>query len=73
LEEIENELVPEQERGKYIIGSFIDVICLPDNDCAGTQKDYKNVVIYTNPGKGGARYDKIKWNRHECGKKLGIH
>jgi len=67
LKKIENELVPVPERGKYKIATFIDLMCSPQNDCRGTQEDWKNVVIYTNSGKTGARYDVIKWTRNECG------
>ncbi len=73
LKEIEEELVPRAVRRKYIIGSFIDVDCLPNHDCAGTQEDWEKLVIYANSGEGGARYELIKWNRHECGEKLGFH
>jgi len=67
LKRIENELVSVPERGKYKMGTFIDLMCPPPNDCWGTQEDWKNVVIYTNSGKTGARYDVIKWTRDECG------
>lgn len=73
LEEIEDELVPKPERGKFKMGAFLDITCLPENDCAGTQEDWENVVIYKNSGKVGARYEVIRWDRAECGQKLGIH
>ena len=75
LKGIENELAPVTERGEYVIGTFIDIVCVPgDDDCpAGTQEDWKNVTIYTNAGKTGARYGEIHWNRDECGPRIGLH
>jgi hypothetical protein len=73
LKDIEDELVPKTERGKFIIGTFLNIVCLPQNDCAGTQADWENVVIYKNAGETGTRYEEIRWNRDECGQKLGIH
>ncbi|HTU34616.1 MAG TPA: hypothetical protein VMF66_12510 [Candidatus Acidoferrum sp.] len=70
LEQIENELVPLSDRGKYVMGTFLDLICIPVNDCAGTEEDWKKVSIYTNSGDGGANYALIHWNRKECGKRL---
>ncbi|MFZ0521069.1 MAG: hypothetical protein WAL95_08605 [Candidatus Acidiferrales bacterium] len=73
LQEINEELVPEKERGEYIMGTFLNIICLPDDDCAGVQEDWGQLVIYRNSGEKGTRYEQIKWNRAECGAKLGIH
>lgn len=74
LNGIEDELVPVAERGKYVMGTFLDFTCLWGDDCgAGTQEDWENVVIYRNAGKNGARYCVIKWTRHECGPKIGVH
>jgi hypothetical protein len=68
LQAIGYELVPESERGKYTIGTFMNVICLPQNDCAGVKEDYQNVVIFrSNAGvQGASRYETIRWKRTEC-------
>jgi hypothetical protein len=66
LKEVENELVPISERGEFVIGGFIDGICMPENDCMGEQDEWEKVVIYSNAGKGGARYGVIQWQRQEC-------
>jgi hypothetical protein len=66
LGEIENELVPEPERGKHKMGSFLDIMCLPENDCQGTSEDWENIVMYISAGKAGARYEVIQWKRDEC-------
>lgn len=73
LEEIEDELVPEAERGKFKITNILDISCRPENNCAGIEYDWEKVVIYRNDGETGSRYGIIKWNRHECGKEFGFH
>jgi hypothetical protein len=72
LNKIEEELVPARSRGKYRMGGFVNLVCLPRNDCVGTEEDWQNVVIYTNSGKDGANYDVIRWTRDECGAKVGF-
>ena len=42
------ELVPFPSRGKFLIGGFIDAICMPENDCAGPSESYEDVSIYYN-------------------------
>jgi hypothetical protein len=49
-----DELVPESSRGKYIIGTFLNVTCLPEDDCAGVSEDYESVHI---------RYNSARENR----------
>jgi hypothetical protein len=68
LQEIGNELVPKSERGDYVIGTFMNVFCLPENDCAGVKEDYQNLAIFrSNAGvKGASRYETIRWKRTEC-------
>ena len=69
LGEIEDELVPEPEGGKYKMGSFLNITCLPDNDCQGASTDWENIVMYRNAGEAGARYEVIQWKRDECSHK----
>src|SRR5579871_2117767 len=38
-----DEIAPKEERGKYKMGTFLNVICLPDNDCAGVSEDYERL------------------------------
>jgi hypothetical protein len=40
-----DKLVPKSKRGKFIIGTFLNVTCLPEDDCAGTSERYENVTI----------------------------
>jgi hypothetical protein len=67
LREIEEELVPTPKRGKYKIGTLLDLTCLPQNDCYGSLENWEKVAIYTNGGAAGTRYEVIQWNRDECG------
>jgi hypothetical protein len=66
LEEIGDELVPKSERGKYIIATFLDIICLPENNCAGVEENYQKLVIYRKAGEKGSHYETIRWKRTEC-------
>jgi hypothetical protein len=73
LQEIDEELVPKKDRGKYIMGTFLNIECLPENDCAGVQEDWRQLVIYRNSGEKGTRYEQINWKRAECVAPPGIH
>jgi hypothetical protein len=56
------ELVPKSDRGKFLIGTFENIICLPDNDCQGTSEAYEKVTIYFNSGtEGGVNYAVLRW------------
>jgi hypothetical protein len=63
VREIIDELVPLKERGKYLMGTFLNITCLPKNDCAGSSEDYENLSIYYNVGKGGVNYAVIQWEK----------
>ncbi len=69
LQNIEDELVPIGERGKFTIGTFMDITCLPDNDCQGSMSSWEKVTMYTTAGTKGSRYETIRWNRAECAQK----
>jgi hypothetical protein len=66
LSDVLDEIVPIDERGKYLIGTFDDITCLPDNDCGGVQGKWENVVIYRNGSTGNEHYATIQWRREEC-------
>jgi hypothetical protein len=69
LRGIIEELVPAQERGKSIGGSFLNLTCLPENDCAGSSEDYEKLTIYYNAGRGGSvNYAVIQWKLGSSGK-----
>ncbi len=56
-----DKLVPADEQGKYVCGTFLNVFCLPTNDCAGVRWDYEKVSVYYNSGNGGTRYAILTW------------
>jgi len=68
LQEIAEELVPKSEWGNHVIDTFMNVFCLPENDCAGVKEDYQNVEVFrSNAGvQGASRYETIRWKRTEC-------
>ncbi|MDR3701059.1 MAG: hypothetical protein P4L56_15535 [Candidatus Sulfopaludibacter sp.] len=58
-----DELVPLAARGKYVIAGFINAVCLPANDCAGSFQTYEKVTIYYNAApEGGVYYAVVRWN-----------
>jgi hypothetical protein len=67
LNEIIDELAPKAERGKHLLSSFLNLTCLPRNDCAGTDETYERVVIYRNGGVNAHRYATIQWKKPGCG------
>lgn len=66
LRAVEDELVPDSERGKSLMGAILNIGCLPDNNCAGSEHDWENVVEYDNAGTDGAHYAVIRRLRDEC-------
>ena len=58
-----DELVPLAVRGKYVIGGFANLTCLPANDCNGSTRTYEKVTIYYNAApEGRVFYAVVKWN-----------
>jgi hypothetical protein len=56
------ELVPPSERGKLTGTAFLNLTCLPENDCGGTAEDYERVNIYFNAANNGdIHYAVVKW------------
>jgi hypothetical protein len=57
-------LVPETARGAGQIGGFLNIACLPENDCYGSEESYQNLTIYYNAGKSGnVNYVVIQWKK----------
>ncbi len=56
-------IVPLSDRGDYVMGTFLNIICLPKNDCGGVQWAYEKVSIYYNSGNGGMRYAHVTWTK----------
>lgn len=62
VDEILDEMVPDSLRGKPLSGGFMNLICMPENDCSGTYQEFQHVSIYYNAGKsGGICYAVVKW------------
>ena len=70
LTEVLDEIVPVAERGKVRMGTFVNMTCLPSNDCQGTQTDWAKVAICRNGGTDDEHYATIQWNRDECSQKI---
>jgi len=66
-EEIKNlidELVPPASRGTAQMGGFLNLTCLPANDCQGSYDSYEKLTIYYNAGKNGnVNYVVIQWKK----------
>jgi hypothetical protein len=64
LNELIDELIPVSERGRGLIGGFMNIGCMPQNDCYGSYVDYEKVIIYYNAGQhGAANYAVIQWKK----------
>ena len=61
-----DEIAPKSDRGNYKIGTFLDVICLPDNDCAGVSEDYERLAIMKIGSTNEYRYVSILYHSAEC-------
>jgi hypothetical protein len=59
LHEVVDEVSPKEKRGKYLMGSFINLACLPDDGCFGTLERYEKASIYYNGNEH--RYAEITW------------
>jgi len=40
-----NEIAPKSARGNYKGGTFLNLRCLPHDDCAGVSEDYERLMI----------------------------
>ena len=68
LTEIIDELVPKSRRGKLIMGTFLNIVCLPLNNCFGGMSTYERVTIMRNGGNDRERYARIGWKGRTCRK-----
>jgi hypothetical protein len=61
------ELVPETERGQYVIGGFVNIFCLSaDTDCFGVNEDWQKLTIFRSGSNDRQHYATIQWKRDEC-------
>jgi hypothetical protein len=64
LKDIIDELAPVSARGTTQIGGFLNLACLPANDCHGSYDSYEKVTIYYNAAKNGnVNYVVIQWKK----------
>jgi len=64
LEEVIDELIPVSERGQGRYAGFLNIGCMPQNDCAGSFSDYEKVFIYYNAGQHrDVNYAVIRWKK----------
>jgi hypothetical protein len=64
VDAILHELVPDSVRGKPIIAGFLNIGCMPENDCAGSSQEFQNVTIYYNAGiEGKLCYAVVQWKK----------
>jgi len=69
IAEVLNELVPRKERGKYLMGTFLDLVCLSsegDVDCGGVEEDWEKLTINRMGNTDALHYAAIHWKRDEC-------
>jgi hypothetical protein len=64
VKQLIDELVPQPARGISQIGGFLNIACLPANDCYGSEDNYQNLTVYYNAGKtGNVNYVVIQWKK----------
>jgi hypothetical protein len=56
-----DQLVPRSVRGKRRMAEFVNMTCLPEDDCAGSLETYEKVTIYYNAAAQGVHYAVIQW------------
>ena len=61
-----DDLAPTSSRGKYIIGTFLDITCMPDNNCFGSSAEYENLTITWIGNKDHYRYVYLNYKRNNC-------
>ena len=61
-----DEIAPKSDRGNFKIGTFLNIICLPDNDCGGARDDYERLAITKIGGTNEYRYISIDYHSAEC-------
>jgi hypothetical protein len=66
LDKVIDELVPKDQRGKYLMGTFVNMVCLPNDDCGGTDASYERVSIFRNGSIDAHRFASIHWKREMC-------
>jgi hypothetical protein len=58
-----DELAPPSVRGKPLASGVLNAVCMPENDCSGSEQNYQNLTIYYNSGKSGLSYVVMQWKK----------
>jgi hypothetical protein len=66
LDEVIDELVPKEQRGKYLMGTFLNITCLPNNDCFGVEENYRKLLIHRHGSTDAHPYAFIRWKNRTC-------
>jgi hypothetical protein len=66
LTEMIDDLVTVSQRGKRLGGGFLNLMCLPLNNCYGAEYDYERVRIVRIGGDNKERYAAIQWKAVRC-------
>jgi hypothetical protein len=62
IDAVIEELIPLSARGPARFGGFMNVGCMPQNDCYGSFMEYEKVSIYYNAANHGeVHYAVIQW------------
>lgn len=48
------------------MGTFLNIICLPDDNCSGTSQDYEKLNIRWLGNKGHYRYVFVRYKGRNC-------
>ena len=67
LTRVIDELVPVGERGRHIIDAFVNIRCLPTDDCAGTGSTWEKISVYRNVSSNEEHYATIQFLDKDCG------
>src|SRR6266446_1605890 len=66
LNEMIDDLVPMSQRGELLMGEFLNITCLPLDNCFGASESYERVTITRIGGKDKHRYATIQWKAAAC-------
>jgi hypothetical protein len=61
-----DDIAPEAARGTYKMGTFLNVMCLPDNNCAGVSEDYRQLAILKIGNTDRYRYVDVTYHSPAC-------
>jgi hypothetical protein len=66
LDEVIDELAPKESRGKHLMDTFLDIVCLPRNDCFGVDWNYQKLAIHVHGSTDAHPFASIRWRHRTC-------